>query len=118
MGLGLVGEQGSLDRVAGSPSDLERASCIATERAADEPCPAAGNSPLDILIDMGLSVTQFFSMSQLMCGCRLGLKGRFSTDHESDFERVTVTPLLMATAIAGWPYTTACSPKRIALPGA
>jgi hypothetical protein len=39
-----------------SPMDSAKASCAATDSAAEDPWPAAGKSSLDIFIDIGLSV--------------------------------------------------------------
>ena len=83
--------------------DSAKASCAATDSAAEDPWPAAGKSSLDIFIDIGLSVNLFLLTSQLRCGCRFGHKGRFSTVQELDSETDISTPRLIATATAGWP---------------
>ena len=77
---------------------------MAFERAAEDPNPAAENSPLlTSILSEGPSYLNTSSRICEMCGCLAESNGSPSRVHLSDSSILTSTPLSMATATAGWP---------------
>jgi len=104
------------------PRAARRAPATATASAAEEPSPAPeGRSPSMLMSMPGSrSRSQRWSTIRATCGWRRRRSRPPSsvTPGSSVGRTVTRVRIPMARATAGWPYTTACSPKRMALPGA